>query len=215
MKFHFFDADYVERLRSGDSETEQHFVDYFDALIRLKLARRLRSPSAIEDLRQETITRVWAALREGGRLLRPERLGAFVNSVCNNTLFEHYRKASREIAMGDDVAINTPDLAGDAADVMADRQMQEAVRETLNRLPERDRFLLKELFLNERDKDDVCQELGVNREYLRVLLFRAKKSFRDCLEHQASERQGHDPCVETRQQSRPRKSPWTEAELLL
>ena len=215
MKFHFFDADYVERLRSGDSQTEQHFVDYFNALIRLKLGRRLRSPSAVEDLRQETITRVWVALRQKGRLLRPERLGAFVNSVCNNTLFEHYRKASREIAMGDDVAFNTPDPADDAADVMADRQVQEAVRETLNRLPEKDRFLLQELFLNERDKDDVCRELGVNREYLRVLLFRAKKSFKAYLEHQVSERQGHDHCVQTLGNTRPRKSPWTEAELLL
>ena len=197
MKFHFFDADYVERLRSGDPETEQHFVDYFSALIRLKLGRRLRSPSAIEDLRQETIARVWAALRESGRLLRPEKLGAFVNSVCNNTLFEHYRTASREIAMGDEVAINTPDPANNAADFIAERQEQEAVRETLNGLSERDRFLLKELFLNERDKDDVCQELGVNREYLRVLLFRAKKSFRAYLEHQASERQEHAHCVQT------------------
>ena len=199
MKFHCFDADYVERLRSGDSETAQHFVDYFNALIRLKLARRLRSPSAIEDLRQETITRVWVALRERGRLLRPERLGAFVNSVCNNTLFEHYRKTSREIAMGDEVAINTPDPAADAADIVADRQVREAVRETLNGLPEKDRFLLQELFLNERDKDDVCRELGVNREYLRVLLFRAKKSFRAYLEHHTSERRGHHRCVQTLQ----------------
>ena len=197
MKFHFFDADYVERLRSGDSQTQQHFVDYFGALIRLKLGRRLRSPSTIEDLRQETIARVWAALRDRRRLLRPEKLGAFVNSVCNNVLFEHYRKASREIAMGDEVAINTPDLAKDAADVIADMQMQEAVRETLNRLSERDRFLLEALFLNERDKDDVCQEMRVNREYLRVLLFRAKRSFRAYLEHHASEQQGHDHCVQT------------------
>src|SRR5215469_15230838 len=100
MEFHFFDADYVERLRSGDPQTEQHFVDYFNALIRLKLRRRLRSPSAVEDLRQEIIARVWVALKGRERLLRPERLGAFVNSVCNNTLFEHYRKTSREIAMG-------------------------------------------------------------------------------------------------------------------
>jgi RNA polymerase sigma-70 factor, ECF subfamily len=140
---------------------------------------------------------VWAALRDRRRLLRPEKLGPFVNSVCNNVLFEHYRKASREIAMGDEVATNIPDMAKDTADVIADMQMQEAVRETLNRLSERDRFLLEELFLNERDKDDVCQEMRVNREYLRVLLFRAKKSFRAYLEHHASERQGYDHCVQT------------------
>jgi RNA polymerase sigma-70 factor, ECF subfamily len=187
MKFHFFDADYVERLRCGDAQTEKHFVEYFGALIRLKFGRRLRSPSTIEDLRQETVARVWAALRDKRRLVQPEKLGAFVNSVCNNVLFEHYRKASREIAMEEEVEMNIPDLAKDATSVIAETQVREAMRDTLNRLSKRDRFLLEELFLNERDKDDVCQELCVNREYLRVLLFRAKKSFRIYLERHASE----------------------------
>jgi RNA polymerase sigma-70 factor (ECF subfamily) len=32
--------------------------------------------------------------------------------------------------------------------------------------------------MEEKDKDDVCREMGVNREYLRVLLHRAKQTFR-------------------------------------
>jgi len=32
--------------------------------------------------------------------------------------------------------------------------------------------------LEERDKDEVCRDYGVDREYLRVLLHRAKKSFK-------------------------------------
>jgi RNA polymerase sigma-70 factor (ECF subfamily) len=37
---------------------------------------------------------------------------------------------------------------------------------------------LQAVFLEERDKDEVCTELGVDRDYLRVLLHRAKGSFR-------------------------------------
>ncbi len=43
---------------------------------------------------------------------------------------------------------------------------------------ERDRRLLREVFLEERDKDEVCNDFGVDREYLRVLLHRAKQSFK-------------------------------------
>jgi RNA polymerase sigma-70 factor, ECF subfamily len=32
--------------------------------------------------------------------------------------------------------------------------------------------------LEERNKDEVCAEFGITREYLRVLLHRAKKSFK-------------------------------------
>jgi RNA polymerase sigma-70 factor, ECF subfamily len=34
------------------------------------------------------------------------------------------------------------------------------------------------VFLDERDRDDVCREFGVEREYLRVLLHRAKQEFK-------------------------------------
>ncbi|MFY9950126.1 MAG: hypothetical protein WAK27_15615, partial [Candidatus Sulfotelmatobacter sp.] len=73
---------------------------------------------------------------------------------------------------------NIPDPAISVVDVIANRQIQRNVREILDQLQEKDRRLIKEIFLDERDKDDVCRDLGVDREYLRVLLHRAKKSFK-------------------------------------
>ncbi len=52
------------------------------------------------------------------------------------------------------------------------------VRRILAKLGERDRDLLRAVFLEERDKDEVCEELGVGREYLRVLVHRAKQAFK-------------------------------------
>jgi RNA polymerase sigma-70 factor (ECF subfamily) len=34
------------------------------------------------------------------------------------------------------------------------------------------------VFLEERDREDICREFGVDREYLRVLLHRAKQVFK-------------------------------------
>jgi len=178
MKFYAFDALYLQRLRSGDPWTEQHFFEYFSALIELKLRRRLRSSSAIEDVRQETFARTWAALRSERGIRQPERLGAFVNSVCNNVLLEHYRQSSKENPLCDDSIVNIADPATSVSDAISSREMREKVRDILKSLSERDHFLLEEVFLNESDKDKICQHVGVNREYLRVLLYRSKKSFR-------------------------------------
>jgi RNA polymerase sigma-70 factor, ECF subfamily len=52
------------------------------------------------------------------------------------------------------------------------------VQEILQGMPVKDRDLLKAVFLDERDRDDVCREFGVEREYLRVLLHRAKQEFK-------------------------------------
>ena len=177
IQFQDFDSSYLERLRSGDFGTQQHFVAYFGELIRLKAGKRLRSSAAVEDVRQETLARVLRLVTEQ-RIHQPERLGAFVNSVCNNVLNEHYRLRSRELPADDEVVNSILDPTIGVVEVISRQQVQQKVRQTLDELPEKDRCLLKALFLEEQTKDEVCRDRGVTREYLRVLVFRAKQSFK-------------------------------------
>ena len=150
---------------------------YFSELIQLKLRSRVHSPQAIEDIRQETFTRVFVALR-GGKLRQPDRLGAFVNSMCNNVLLEHYRSSSRDSSLEDEEQKDFPAVTVDVLGAIAAHQTGEKIREILEEMSEKDRRLLREVFLEERDKDEVCRDFGVDRDYLRVLLHRAKQSFK-------------------------------------
>src|SRR6266571_4777688 len=95
MEFFSFDRDYMQRLVDGESETERHFVSYFSSLLLVKLRHRLRSREEIEDVRQEVFLRVLRSIRKGPGLQRPECLGAYVNSVCNNVVLEFIRDKSR------------------------------------------------------------------------------------------------------------------------
>lgn len=192
MEFFAFDNTYLERLRSGDFRTVDHFVSYFSQLIHLKLRSRLRSPEAIEDVRQETFARFFASIRSTEGVRQPERLGAFVNSVCNNVLLEHYRSTSRDMPVGDGEDMpEVPDTKTDVLRGIMSKQTAGIVRDVLDDLSERDRRLLKEVFLEERDKDDVCRDFGVDRNYLRVLLYRAKQTFKSqYLKNMRTERDG-------------------------
>ncbi|HJT69002.1 MAG TPA: sigma-70 family RNA polymerase sigma factor [Terriglobales bacterium] len=176
MQFQAFDAAYVERLRAGDFRTQEHFVAYFSELLQLKLRSRLRSSADVEDARQETFARVFAALRKDQGIREPERIGAFVNAVCANVLRERYRAPAADPL--EDTAADIPDKGANVLDVIAYKQTQEKVREILQELPERDRRIIKEIFIEERSKDDVCRDYGVTRDYLRVLLHRAKQAFK-------------------------------------
>ncbi|MGB8131041.1 MAG: sigma factor-like helix-turn-helix DNA-binding protein, partial [Candidatus Angelobacter sp.] len=51
------------------------------------------------------------------------------------------------------------------------------VQRVLANLPPKDQKILRAVFFEQRDKNEVCMELGVSREYLRVLLHRAKQQF--------------------------------------
>jgi RNA polymerase sigma-70 factor (ECF subfamily) len=179
LEFQTFDASYLNKLRSSDGTTEQHFANYFGELITLKLRSRLQSPDAIDDVKQETFARFFALLRKDGGIREAERLGALVNSICNHVLFEHYRAGKRTEHLDDVAAANLLDKQADALGWVISSETRADVHEVLTGLAERDRKVLRSLFVEEQDKDTVCREMGISREYIRVLVHRAKKAFRE------------------------------------
>jgi RNA polymerase sigma-70 factor (ECF subfamily) len=189
VDFQTFDGAYVERLRSGDRDTEAHFVAYFGELIVLKLRSRLSSRQAVDDVKQETFARCLQLLRSEGGLRNAERLGPLVNSICNHVLSEHFRATSRTEALEDQPAERFVAREPDALTRVIAEDNRKIVRQVLEKLPERDRNILRAVFLEEREKDDVCREIGVTRDYIRVLLHRAKLSFREAYMAQTAGRQ--------------------------
>ena len=179
VDFQAFDSAYVERLRAGDRDTEGHFIAYFGELIALKLRSRLASRQSIEDVKQETFARCLQLIRSAGGVRNAERLGPLVNSICNHVLSEHFRANSRMEALEDQPAERFIAREPDALARVITDDTRRMVRQVLEKLPERDQIILRAVFLEEREKDDVCREIGVTRDYIRVLLHRAKQSFRE------------------------------------
>lgn len=177
MELFPFNDDYLDRLRRGDQPTEQHFVSYFEQLLRIKLRARMLASDTVDELRQETFARVLAALRAPGGIRQPDRFGAYVNSVCNNVLLEFYRRNSRSQPL-EPFHLETPDKVLDVEDSVVSQEEAAEVRSILKSLSTRDRRLLHAIFLEDKDKQEVCRLFHVDREYLRVLLHRAKDRFR-------------------------------------
>jgi RNA polymerase sigma-70 factor, ECF subfamily len=171
FQFLSFDKSYLQRLRLGDTRTESDFVAYFSVLIHQKLRSHLHSIDQIEEARREIITRVLSALRSE-KIRQPERLGSFVNSICNLVLRENYRTASR--SFGDEPDQNLSVKFTDLHDTLYAQQVEKILEE----LSESDQRLLREFFITQRDKDDLCREFGVSRNYLRVLLYRTMHSLK-------------------------------------
>lgn len=176
MDLYTFDDNYVTRLRDGDRWTVDHFVLYFNELLLIKLRGRLRSKQDIDDVRQEVFVRVFRALR-AGEIRDGRKLGAYVNSVCNHILLERYRSASRTEALEKKLE-DVPDDT-DLETLFASAETAAIVRRVMGNMEsKKDADLLRAVFLEERDKDEVCREFKVDRDYLRVLLHRARERFR-------------------------------------
>jgi RNA polymerase sigma-70 factor (ECF subfamily) len=177
VQLYSFDDDYVRRLRERDPWTEEHFLRYFNELLLIKLRSRLSSIEAVHDVRQEVFVRVFRTLRSPEGVRDGRKLGAFVNSVCNNVLLESFRtKKGGENLTDEHDQVADESLSVEEALVTGETKAQ--VQRILDQLEPRDAKLLRLVFLEERDKDEICREYGVDRDYLRVLLHRAKEKFR-------------------------------------
>lgn len=175
-----FDHEYVRRLSLGDVEIEHHFVRYFEPLLLIKIRCRLRSGQDALDLRQEVFLRVLKSLRGGNGVHDPSRLGAYVNAVCNNVLLEHFRQHGKLAQIDKDTPEPLDGTAGGEQELLTEETRRE-IRTLLNELPPKDREILQAVLIDERDKDHICRDCGVNRDYLRVLLYRARNRFRHLL----------------------------------
>lgn len=184
-----FDEDYLRRLQEGDVPTQDHFVHYFTGILRIKLRSRTLGADVMKDVQQETMLRALVAIRLN-EVRQPERLGAFVNATCNNVLKEHYRTAVKNQCL-DLESVDVPDLAADLERNMIADERDKAVQAVLKKLPAKDSMVLRAL-LQDRDKEEICQELKVERGYLRVLTHRAIRNFKDHYEaKKAITRKGH------------------------
>lgn len=183
-----FDERYIIGLRDRDPEAEAHFVAHFRKPVWLKALRQLRAPDLVEDACQETFLRVFHYFRSGKRLENPERLPAFVHSVCHNVTLEMIRSKTRYHQMPE-TGYDPPDERASPHGELVTREREQLVREILASLPEKDRDLLRLAMLEEVDKAQLCRRFGVSEEYLRVLLFRARKHFREELLKRQSKEQ--------------------------
>lgn len=191
-----FNATYLHSLRQGDPSVEEHFVSHFSPILLRKLRRKLRSTEQAYDLRQETFLRVLTAVRSGRSVRHPERFEIFVLGVCKNVLRETYRQRKPLAPMEPELepASNAP---GPDACTLAEETAR-YVRRVLARMDSNDRAILQAAFLEEQDKDEICLRFGISRNYLRLLIFRAKKEFEVCAQREMRKRTGLRIC-------RPRK----------
>jgi RNA polymerase sigma-70 factor (ECF subfamily) len=128
-----------------------------------------------EDIQQETLARVIHLVRDRKVLKDPERLGAFVFSVCSRVRYELLRKEPR-ISPGNLLAY--PDSAPSPERLAAGAELMKHVRAALSRMSANDRKIVSMALMEEKPYGEVASELNVDRSSFRVILHRARVRLR-------------------------------------
>jgi RNA polymerase sigma-70 factor (ECF subfamily) len=127
----------------------------------------------VDDVVQESILRFLRAERRQS-IRNTEELGAFLNGVCRNVILEYRRKSRREPIADPDIPIPDPGIRPEAEIL----ELRDAIDGGLAELAERDRGILRALYLEGKEKDEICREWKMTDAQFRVVLFRAKERFR-------------------------------------
>jgi RNA polymerase sigma-70 factor (ECF subfamily) len=124
-------------------------------------------------------------LRNKGGIHYPERFGAFVNSVCDNVVSETFRAGARFQQVPENVKEPTDETANSEAQCLS-QERKNIIRRVMASLSGSDQQIIRKYFLEERDKNQICQEMGIDRDYLRVRIHRALGRLRTALQKQAA-----------------------------
>ena len=172
------------RIREGDLSAESELIRQFEPGLRVLLRRRTGGDyGLLQDLVQETLLVVIQRLRGDG-IDDPQKLAAFAAQTARNLAIASLRKAERQRTDVDSEATERnadPARGVDAA--AADVEAGLAVRALLRELPHpRDRLILKRFYLDDHDKDMICQEMNLTEAAFNQALSRARRRFRQILE---------------------------------
>jgi RNA polymerase sigma-70 factor (ECF subfamily) len=183
-------ADLVRRIRSGDPRAEEELIARFGEGLTFLLRRWTRGHSDAEDLYQETFRLALEKVRRG-EVRDPERLAGFLRSLARNLSIEHYRKAARRGSREEEIEtaaeVTNPD-SGDMGQLgqLLRKEKVSLVRQLLEELgSERDRQILFRFYIAEEDKESIRSDLGLSAPEFNLVLFRARRRYRDLYERHA------------------------------
>jgi len=179
VDFFSFDAEYLARLKAREPNTLNHFAAYFTKFltVHLRVAGRF-SANDIQDIVQETICRALKAV-DNDSIRQPESLPGWMRTTCDYAASEWGRIGKRFWSPDADEFPDPPDTRPDAQDALYGAELRSIIAEVMSKLRDKDRKILTAIYIEERDKDDVCRQFGVSRDHLRLLLHRALKKARD------------------------------------
>jgi RNA polymerase sigma-70 factor (ECF subfamily) len=151
--------------------------------LRALILRRVDDPEVAADILQDAAVTTLEKLRKG-EISHPENVGGYLYRVALNHLRNHRRKDRTSASR----AHLVDELAADETDPEWERvgrpQWAAAARRMLEEMPAaRDREVLRRFYLNDEEKEVICESLRLSQEHFNRVIFRARNRFRELLEN--------------------------------
>ncbi len=173
----------VMQIQAGNGEAERLLVERYMRPVRALLRQRLSQPADVEDYLQDTLGLALEKVRTG-QVREPTKVGAFIMALARNLLTEHYRRQSRRKTEPDSEEVSRHAASLPEADTrLLTLERAILVRSLMEELPTaRDREILVRFYLEEEEKQSICDDLGLSSLHFNRVLHRARIRYRQLYE---------------------------------
>lgn len=181
----------MEQDAISDEFIKQHYAG-----LQLLLQRRIKDSSVAAEMLNEAVATAITHMRVG-RIAEPDRLAGYVYRVAMN-LYRNYRREfdnRAELRAGPDDIQDVAAVSCGCEDALEPAIVNE-IRSIIASLPTpRDREIVKRFYMNEENKEDICQALGLSPLHFDRVIFRARQRLRGLLEAKGFKKTDFFPVV--------------------
>jgi RNA polymerase sigma-70 factor (ECF subfamily) len=176
----------AEELSIGTQQIAELIKTQYSGLLSL-VRRKLKDRELAADLINDAIV-ITLEHAQLGRLTQLESIGGYVFKVCMNLLRNHERSSgNRSDLRADDAVMDT--LAEYDTDTIEATQIQHCTLRLIESLSStRDREVIKRFYLDEHDKQTICDELGLTPLQFTQVMSRARQRMKQIFESQGFKR---------------------------
>ncbi|MEM9226925.1 MAG: sigma-70 family RNA polymerase sigma factor [Verrucomicrobiota bacterium] len=169
----------VKRIRAGDKLAESEAFSRYWWLMKQAVRRYTNCEDDLNDVLSITCLTALPKLRQGD-LRNPEALDSYLCAIARNVALGELRKRSWLTVDSDRAHADQALVDMDTPEQVAHRtQLVEQALDLVRQIPvKRDRLVIEACAVLEREKQEVCTDLGLHRIQLARVLSRARKRLR-------------------------------------
>lgn len=175
-------SEILERIRHGNKQAEQQMVAQYWRGLTFVLNSQCNDPELVQDIAQETFIIALNKARNGG-ILNSNALASFIRQTGVNLVISHFRKEkSRKTDAYSPIDIQFPSNAPDVYNRASESELLKVVEEALAQLPtQRDRELIIKYFVENVEKQLICEQFYITPAHFDRVLFRARQRLKELL----------------------------------
>jgi RNA polymerase sigma-70 factor, ECF subfamily len=172
------EIEWMARIREGDMEALRLLVETHQARIIGTISKMLGSDAESEDLAQQVFIRVW---KSAPRYQPTAKFTTWLFRITRNLVFNELRRKRHFADQAEEIPEPTERADQEPDQVLLGEELQLAIRDAINRLPESQRMAIILRRYEEMPYEEIAKVMGTTIPAVKSILFRARAELRDRL----------------------------------